>query len=126
MCEREPTQRRAPLACLAAQRFRLLQRVNDLQLEMHDGEIRRLDDRERQVLIAELTQEGDLTWAAIRKVLRLKSRRGEFPGDRFNLEDGGDKSLIGNRTAAKLFGILGRSVDGGSARQSKQNSSMRS
>ncbi|HEY2881349.1 MAG TPA: type II CRISPR RNA-guided endonuclease Cas9, partial [Pirellulales bacterium] len=102
MCDREPTQRRAPLACLPAQRIRLLQRVNDLELLLHDGEIRALTANERAKLIDELSIDGDLTWAAIRKLLGLKTPRGEFPGDRFNFEEGGDKGVVGNRTAAKL------------------------
>lgn len=107
-CDREPTQRRAPKACLIAQRFALLQKVNDLELEMHDGELRRLTDADRLKLINALIEGGDMTWAAIRKLLQLKGPRGEFRGDRFNFEEGGDKSLLGNRTSAKLFKALGK------------------
>lgn len=108
-CEREPSQRRAPKACLLSQQFSVLQKLNDLELETHDGELRRLTESERTKLLAALTAEGDLTWAAIRKLLQLKGPRGEFRGDRFNFEDGGDKSLLGNRTSAKLSDALGNS-----------------
>lgn len=107
-CEREPTQRRAPKASLAAQRFAVLQKVNDLELEMHDGELRELTGAERARLLTALTEQGDMTWAAVRKLLELKGPRGEFRGDRFNFEEGGDKSLLGNRTSAKLFAALGK------------------
>jgi len=106
-CDREPTQRRAPLASLVAQNFRLLQRVNDIELVLNDGEIRRLDSDERTRLIRELNEKGDLTWHKVRSLLGLKSPRGEFRGDRFNFEEGGDKSLIGNRTYSKLLKLLG-------------------
>jgi CRISPR-associated endonuclease Csn1 len=106
-CDLEPTQKRAPAACLEFQEFRLLQKVNDLRVIAPDGEIRPLQQDERDKLIAALQLDGDLPWSRVRKVLNLKGPRGEYSGHVFNFEDGGDSRLIGNRTAARLHQVLG-------------------
>jgi CRISPR-associated endonuclease Csn1 len=98
-CELEPQSRRAPLACLEAQRFRLLQKVNDLEINFKDGTKRRLTLEERNKLAEELESGGDLKFTKIRKLLSLKDSS-------FNLEESEEK-LIGNRTAAKLIKVLG-------------------
>jgi len=103
-CELEPECRRAPWACLDAQRFRFLQRVNDLEVIAPDGEIRPLTAQERDKLINALDTGGDLTFAAIRKLLGLNKPRGYS----FNLEEGGEKKLVGNRTAAKFVAAIGK------------------
>ena len=108
-CELESDCRRAPWACLDAQRYRFLQRVNDLEVIAPDGEIHPLTAEERNKLIEALDTEGDLTFSAIRKLLGLNKPRGYG----FNLEEGGEKRLVGNRTAAKLVGAIGRQRWGG-------------
>jgi len=96
-CELEPGRKRAPLACLDAQRFRLLQKVNDLKLILPDYSERRLTAEERTRLLAELDTKGDLTFPDIRKRLGL-------PKDVwFNLQRGGEKKLPGNRTKSKML-----------------------
>lgn len=106
-CELEPGKRRAPLACLLAQRFRIVQRVNDLRVTAPNGEVRQLTPPERQILIEELSKKAKLTWADVRKLLKMK-RSKEFGRNwEFNLEAAGEKELIGNRTAAKLSETLG-------------------
>jgi CRISPR-associated endonuclease Csn1 len=106
-CDLHPEKRRAPLACMLAQRFRLLQRVNDLRVIAPDGEVRPLRDDERTKLIAALDREGDLTWTAIRKLLGLRKSKEYERNWAFNFEEGGDKKLIGNRTGAKLASLIG-------------------
>lgn len=100
-CELEPSKRRAPKHLLLSQRFRLLQSVNNLRLSS-PGEVERLlraDERSR--LVETLETEGDLSFSKIRKLLGLHR------ACRFNLESEGEKSILGNRTAAKFYAVLG-------------------
>jgi CRISPR-associated endonuclease Csn1 len=99
-CEHEPDRRRAPWALLSAQRFRLLQKVNDLEFtDTSTGEVRDLTPDERTRLLEALETQGDLTFGKIRKRLGLKGK--------FNLEAGGNDKLPGNRTVSKLVKIFG-------------------
>jgi CRISPR-associated endonuclease Csn1 len=93
--------RRAPLSLRIAQRFRMLQAVNHLQIV--EPAPRTLTDGERTQLIEALCREGDLTFAAVRskKVLGLPK------GTAFNLERGGEKRLCGHRIDAKLREVFG-------------------
>ena len=93
--------RRCPMAHPLAQEFRLLQAVNHLSIIHADGEIRVLLADERTKLLVALNEKGDLTFAAVRKLLGLKK------ADRFNLEEGGEKKLPGNRTHKAMFDALG-------------------
>src|SRR5690606_9810204 len=63
----------------------------------------------RDKLIGELNSQGDLTWAAIKsnKILGLKKRPEYERPYEFNFEQGGDKKLVGNRTATKFAKVLG-------------------
>lgn len=99
-CELEPGQQRAPWASLEAQRFRLLQKVNDLQILAPDGTRRKLSDEERKALVEVLERDGDRTFAQIRKLP-------QFKGCKFSHEAGGEEKLPGNRTASKLYAIFG-------------------
>jgi CRISPR-associated endonuclease Csn1 len=97
-----PPQRRAPWASMAAQRFRILQKVNDLKV-IHPvtDNTEFLSAEDRMKLYRFLDTEGTQTFAAIRKHLGLK-------GYVFNLEKGGDKSLRGNRTQQSMLKVFGR------------------
>ncbi len=101
-CELEPGERRAPKYSFPAQRFRLLQAVNNLKLEI-DGAERGLTPEERTRLVEELELKGDLTFAEIRRKRKLfKLPKGaQFPVER----DGGRK-LPGNRTTAQFYEIF--------------------
>jgi CRISPR-associated endonuclease Csn1 len=101
MCELEPGQRRAPMATLPAQRFRLLQKVNDLLLETGPLRERALTEGERTALLTALEQQGDQTFASIRRLLKLPKTA------KFNLERGGDKKLPGNRVNAEMLAAFG-------------------
>ena len=99
-CDLEPRCKRAPLALLAAQRFRLLQKVNDLQVITPDGEICALTTEERAKLVHALDTQGDLTWPKVRHLLGMTKEH------RFNHEQADDR-LIGNRTNARLVEVFG-------------------
>lgn len=101
-CDLEPGRKRAPLALLIVQRFRLLDKVNNLLIETADGRTRMLTPEERETLIDALETKGDRTFRQIRKLLALSEEDG------FNLEGGGEKKLPGNRTAARLIKIFRR------------------
>ena len=95
-CAHESGQKRAPMAVLLAQRFRIIDKVNNLIITEPNGIRRGLHESERKELIKGLEKEGDLTFAKIKKnVLQL-------PGCSINLEGGKEKKLPGNRTAAEL------------------------
>jgi len=101
VCSLEAPARRACWALPVPQRFRMLQKVNDLLVVHTDtGEIRPLADEERRALLAALDERGDLKFTEMRKLLKLKKCR-------FNLEEGGEKKLPGNRTGAKLADVFG-------------------
>jgi CRISPR-associated endonuclease Csn1 len=100
---KHPAKRRAPWATMAAQRFRMLQKINDLVvIDAKNQTSRKLTGDERLKLYQLLDREGTQSFTAIRKYLDLK-------GTTFNLEAGGDKDLPGNRTQKsmrKVFGIF--------------------
>ncbi|MGD9647855.1 MAG: type II CRISPR RNA-guided endonuclease Cas9 [Pirellulales bacterium] len=97
-CELEPGQRRCPRADRAAQRFRLLQEVNNLRVLVGGRFDRALTDGERGMVIEALSHKNKLDFDAIRKLLGL------LDNDRFNLEAGGRKLLQGMATDSTLAG----------------------
>jgi len=100
-CELERDQRRAPLAVLPAQRFRLLQKVNDLKIKAWGASYDLTDDQRRR-LTQELETKEDLSFDDIRKLLP------ELSEARFNFETFGEEKLIGNRSAARIAKALGK------------------
>jgi CRISPR-associated endonuclease Csn1 len=101
-CSLEPTQKRMSLALLDAQRFRFLQRVNDLRfVDDQDVEAGELTREQRDRLIAALDIAEGMTFDEVRTLLGLPRTV------RFNLEEGGEKRLVGNRTAARLRDVVG-------------------
>jgi CRISPR-associated endonuclease Csn1 len=99
-CDLERDRRRAPLAILASQRHRLLQKVNDLKFIPNDSAPCDLTPEQRAALAQALDTTPALTFPAIRRLLSLK-------GGRFNFETEGEKGLIGNKTAARLLAVFG-------------------
>lgn len=101
-CELEPKERRAPWWTLEAQRFRLLQKINDLQI-IYPGQIdgSSLSEEQRQKVLQQLEDGGDQTFAALKKLLRLPRQT------QFNLEQGDERKLRGNRTNALMLRIFG-------------------
>jgi CRISPR-associated endonuclease Csn1 len=91
-CELEPKERRCPRGDRAAQRFRLLQEVNNLRLIKPDGEIAALTSEQRAKLIEFLSRKKERKFDEIRKHLGLLESYG------FNLEWGDRKKLDGMPT----------------------------
>jgi CRISPR-associated endonuclease Csn1 len=99
-CDLERTRRRAPMCTLAAQRFRLLQKVNDLLVEGPDGK-HALTADQRDRLLEALEAARRLSFPDIRRMFSLPR------GTKFNFETEGEKSLPGNRTAHDLAQVFG-------------------
>jgi CRISPR-associated endonuclease Csn1 len=112
-CELEPGSQRAPMYTILAQRFRLLQKVNDLQIEPPAEAPRYLTPEERVKLSGALELLGDLNFQKARKVdgLELPSVRDllDLPKKTtFNLERGGEKKIPGNRTTSQFYAVFGK------------------
>ena len=104
-CELEPDQRRIPKAELLFQRFRYLQKVNDLRgVNEETGEIYILSGEQKKILADYLENKGDLTFKKIVRLLGLP------PETHFNLE-AVEKKLPGNRTAKQLRKIFSKQWD---------------
>lgn len=105
-CTFEPNRHRAAKAWPDAQRFRMLQDLNHLQIK---DPIKRtwrdLVPDERQKLLSLLEKQQTLSWDRARTLLGLHG------GEQFNLEEGRKSELIGNRTAYRLRKILGKQWD---------------
>ncbi len=93
-----------------AQRFRILQEVNNLEYGEVGRESIKPDDEQRQKLALALSGKNKLTFDRMRALLKLPE------GARFNLESDKRKELKGDETAAKLshkdlFGKRWRAMD---------------
>lgn len=113
-CSLEDGRKRAPVAILPAQRFRILQRVNDLRVIDADGRERPLSSDERSVVLHVLDHQGEIKFTKLRSLLKLGK------SDKFNLERGGEERLVGNRTAAKLRDVFGERWDGFTDKEREQ------
>jgi CRISPR-associated endonuclease Csn1 len=96
LCELEPKQKRCPRGDRHAQRFRLLQEVNNLRVIDDARKLERpLDTDERALLLDKLSQKSELKFDEIRKLL------GQLPDSpapeqlHFNLERGKRTKLQG-------------------------------
>jgi CRISPR-associated endonuclease Csn1 len=101
-CEFERGRRRAPLACMAAQDFRLLQKLNDLKIILPNGNIRLLTESERQEVFIELERNEKVKFDRMRKLLGLSR---EYS---FNLQQGDQKHLLGNVTKCRMMEVFGQ------------------
>ena len=107
-CELEPRSFRAPMALLECQRFRLLQRVNDLKIEgdgsRPDGV---LNPEERRTILFALEQKEHLSASQARKLIGLTGR-----GVKFNFEREEDpRPFKGNVTASRIREAVGAQWD---------------
>jgi CRISPR-associated endonuclease Csn1 len=100
-CELEPGERRAAWATLEAQQFRVLQKVNDLEIIL-PGQVTGipLTPEQRQTVLNLLENSAEATFKKIRKALGL----GENIG--FNLQRGEEKKLKGNLTNAHMAAVF--------------------
>ena len=118
-CDLEVGKRHAPAASMEYQEFRLLQRVNDLVMidpwnrsyplvPRGEVEIPAQEPERREALVAELGKCESRTFNQIGKILGLKGekRDGKSVKWTFNFQEGGEKGLKGNTTAAKLAGAM--------------------
>ncbi len=88
-CDLEPREKRCERADRLAQRFRLLNEVNNLRVIPQKGDPRSLTPKERETLIEHLSGTKEAEFGKIRKWLKL------LEGDGFNLEAGSRKKLDG-------------------------------
>lgn len=101
-CELERGEKRCPRAARIAQRFRIVQEVNNLRiLDYANREERRLTQGEREAIIGYLSEAKERTFVQLRKKLQLHDQV------RFNLERGGREKLQGHQTDAILAGKNG-------------------
>jgi len=113
-CDLEPDQKRAAWATLEAQRFRILQKVNDLKVIYPGNPIAQsLTTEQRHLVFELLDRQGDQTFKALRKSLKLG------PSE-FNLENGGETRLRGNRTNVAMLSAFGERWDSLPAETQKQ------
>jgi len=100
-CSLMPSEKRCPIAHRDYQRFRLLHAANYLTIASPAAARRGLSREEREILLYAMNTEGNLTFAKVRLLLRLKK------GTTFNLERGDETKVPGNRTDAKLRAVFG-------------------
>jgi CRISPR-associated endonuclease Csn1 len=70
-CELEPEEKRCPRGDWYAQRFRMIQDVNNLIIQNPDGTEQKLSNDQRKILLDELSQKEKLPFDKIRKKLGL-------------------------------------------------------
>ena len=100
-CELEPSRRRAPLAHLLYQRFRMLQMANDLRIMNGSAPSRPITAEQRAAALDMLSNHQTVTFKALGKRLKL------LAGETFSHEEGDRKDVPGNRTECKLRHIFG-------------------
>lgn len=100
-CSLERGRKRAALALLISQRFRLIQQVNNCQVIEPNARRRPLTPQERECLIDALESKGDLSFSKAKKLIGINNRH------KFGFEEGGEKRFVGNRTNAKLAAVFG-------------------
>lgn len=99
-CRHLPKHRRAPMACRLFQRFRMLQKVNDLVLVDEFQNRTPLTPDQRAAILAELETHATVTMTTLRKLIKARK------GLKFNFETEGEKSLPGHKTDARLAEVL--------------------
>jgi len=102
-CELESGKKRCRLAMLDAQRFRLLQQVNNLRLETGPGKERAMTPEERAKIVELLSSKASVKFGSIRKALKLRGS--------FNLERGGAEAMVGDETTAIIKAKIGAAWD---------------
>ena len=108
-CRFAPGAPLCPKGSWLSQQRRMLEKLNNL--EVAGGNRRPLQPEERKAILDKLQTQASMTWGGVRTALKpLFKARGE-PGAekrlRFNLEEGGEKKLLGNAVEARLARIFG-------------------
>ena len=87
----------------------MLEKLNNLALA--GGNQRPLEPEERQAILSKLQTQASMTWPGVRRALAPLYRASGEPGEeralKFNLEEGGEKKLLGNPVESKLADIFG-------------------
>ena len=108
-CRFVPDARLCPKGSWLSQQRRMLEKLNNLALA--GGNQRPLDLEERQAILSKLQTQASMTWRGVQRALAsLYRARGEPGGEKalkFNLEEGGEKKLLGNPVETKLASIFG-------------------
>jgi CRISPR-associated endonuclease Csn1 len=108
-CRFMPGEELCPKGSWLSQQRRMLEKLNNLAIT--GGNARPLDEAERAAILEKLHGQASMTWPAVRTALRpIFKARGEEGRERtlrFNLEEGGDKTLLGNAVESKLAHIFG-------------------
>ena len=108
-CRFIPGARLCPKGSWLSQQRRMLEKLNNLSLA--GSEQRHLDDEERQAILARLQTQASMKWPGVRCSLAPLFRTRGMPGEeralKFNLEEGGERNLLGNPVEAKLAGVFG-------------------
>lgn len=104
-CDLEPIGKkwklpRCPQALPIAQEFRLLQKVNDLNVYVSGRATPELTTKERNKLIDKLRTEPSLTWSKVKTLLKIHKTA------RFSLEEWDDR-IMGHQTNAKMLNVFG-------------------
>ncbi len=95
-CEYEDGKKRSPRGTWYAQRFRMLQDVNNLEVIETTGEVRPLTTEEWERIVQNLGKKKEMTFDAMKKLLGLTEEA------RFNIEEGGRNKLKGNAVEWEL------------------------
>ena len=108
-CRFVPDAPLCPKGSWLSQQRRMLEKLNNLALA--GGNQRPLDPEERQAILSRLQTQASMTWPGVRRTLapiyRARGEPGEERALKFNLEEGGEKKLLGNPVEAKLADIFG-------------------
>lgn len=108
-CRFVPNGGLCPRGSWLSQQKRMLEKVNNL--EIAGGNARPLDAEERAAILARLQGQLSISWGGVKAALRpLYKARGESGGEKrlkFNLQEGGEPGLPGNRVEAALVKIFG-------------------
>ena len=108
-CRFVPDARPCPKGSWLSQQRRMLEKLNNLALA--GGNQRPLDPEEREAILSRLQTQASMTWPGVRRALAPLYRARDEPGEeralKFNLEEGGEKKLLGNPVEAKLADIFG-------------------
>lgn len=100
MCDLEKGQPRVDKADVSFQRFRYWQVLNNLEVKEDHKPFRPLKGKEKALLAQKLEVTKKVSFDAIRKLLGLSESAV------FNYEDGGEKCILGNATAASIHKVL--------------------
>ncbi|MEM9753676.1 MAG: type II CRISPR RNA-guided endonuclease Cas9 [Planctomycetota bacterium] len=111
-CRHLSNHKRAPIGCRGAQRFRLLQKVNDLHLVSPVLDRQPLDSGQRATILEHLARgetkkrKGvEVTYAVV-SMATLRKAINAPRGFKFNFETEGEKSLPGHKTDIRLAAVI--------------------